>query len=158
MTFEEAMERAKTEKRKIFIDVYTDWCGWCKVMDKTTFSDPEVAKVLNERYYAVKFNSEQTKQDIEYKGRTYKFVADGNKGVHELAVGFLKGQLAYPTTVFLDEEQRLITPVQNYWKPEQFHPILMFFADDHFKKMDFKAYQAVYKSPYPGNAGNGSGH
>ena len=58
LTFEEAVEKSKTEKRKIFIDVYTDWCGWCKVMDKNTFNDPEVAKLLNEKFYPVKFNAE----------------------------------------------------------------------------------------------------
>jgi uncharacterized protein YyaL (SSP411 family) len=44
VTFEQAVELSKKDKRKVFIDVYTDWCGWCKVMDKNTFSDPKVAK------------------------------------------------------------------------------------------------------------------
>ncbi len=61
MSFEEAVERSKTEKRKIFIDVFTDWCGWCKVMDKNTFPDLVIAKLLsNEKFYPVKFNAEQT--------------------------------------------------------------------------------------------------
>ena len=46
MSFEEAVEKSKKEKRKIFIDVYTDWCGWCKVMDKNTFSQPVIAKYI----------------------------------------------------------------------------------------------------------------
>src|SRR4249920_756491 len=50
MSFEQAVEKSKTEKRKIFIDVYTDWCGWCKVMDKNTFSEAQVAKILNEKF------------------------------------------------------------------------------------------------------------
>ena len=54
MSFEEAVAKSKIEKRKIFIDVYTDWCGWCKVMDKSTFNDPQVAKILNEKFYPVK--------------------------------------------------------------------------------------------------------
>ena len=54
LTFEQAVEKAKTTKKPIFIDVYTTWCGWCKVMDKNTFSDPAVAKVLNEQFYPVK--------------------------------------------------------------------------------------------------------
>ena len=57
-TFEEAVELNKAEQRKIFIDVYTDWCGWCKKMDATTFNSPEIAKILNEEYYAVKFDAE----------------------------------------------------------------------------------------------------
>src|SRR5436189_3917103 len=91
MTFEEAVEKSKTEKRKIFIDVYTDWCGWCKVMDKNTFPDPEVAKLLNEKFYPVKLDAEQT-ADITFHGTTFKFVAMGNKGVHQLAAALLNNQ------------------------------------------------------------------
>src|SRR6185295_7853223 len=88
MTFEEAVEKSKTEKRKIFIDVYTDWCGWCKVMDKNTFPDPEVARLLNEKFYPVKLDAEQT-ADITFRGTTFKFIAQGNKGVHQLAAALL---------------------------------------------------------------------
>src|SRR5882757_10471977 len=67
MTFQEAVEKSKTEKRKIFIDVYTDWCGWCKVMDKNTFPDLQIAKLLNEKFYPVKLDAEQT-ADINFRG------------------------------------------------------------------------------------------
>jgi len=71
MSFEQAMEKSKSEKRKIFIDVYTDWCGWCKVMDKNTFSEANVAKILNEEFYPVKFNAEQ-RENIIFNGTTFK--------------------------------------------------------------------------------------
>ena len=71
MTFEEAVEKSKTEKRKIFVDVYTDWCGWCKVMDKNTFNEAKIAKILNEEFYAVKLNAEQ-RADIVFNGNTFK--------------------------------------------------------------------------------------
>ena len=48
MTFEEAIEAQKTEPRLVFVDVYTDWCGWCKKMDAGTFNQSDVAKLLNE--------------------------------------------------------------------------------------------------------------
>src|SRR6478736_5236100 len=88
MSFEEAIEKSKTEKRKIFIDVYTDWCGWCKVMDKKTFSEAKVAKILNEEFYPVKFNAEQ-RGNVVFNGTTFKFVASGNNGYHELAAALL---------------------------------------------------------------------
>ncbi|HNT51001.1 MAG TPA: DUF255 domain-containing protein, partial [Cyclobacteriaceae bacterium] len=91
MTFEEAVEKSKTEKRKIFIDVYTDWCGWCKVMDKNTFTDPKIASLLNEKFYAVKFDAEQT-ADVNFRGTTFKFVPYGNKGSHQLAMALLNNQ------------------------------------------------------------------
>lgn len=157
MSFEEALEKSKTEKRKIFVDVYTDWCGWCKVMDKNTFSEPEVARMLNEHFYPVKFDAEQTK-DIEFAGRTFKFIPSGNKGVHELAAALLNNQLSYPTVVFLDEEFRMIQPLPGYQKAPEFHRIISFIGEDHYKKMKWGEYQSVYKSPYSETNGSGSGH
>lgn len=147
LTFEEAVEKSKTEKRKIFIDVYTDWCGWCKVMDKNTFSEPRIARILNENFYPVKFNAEQT-EDVEFKGTIFKFVPYGNKGTHQLAMALLNNQLAYPSVVFLNEEFEMIQPLQGYQKPEEFHKIIQFIGEDHYKKMKWKDWQEVYQSPY----------
>lgn len=153
MTFEEAIEKSKTEKRKIFIDVYTDWCGWCKVMDKNTFNEPTIAKTLNEKFYPVKFNAEQ-KEDVVFNGTTFKFVESGRSGYHELAAALLNNQLSYPTVVFLDEDFKTASPVAGYRKPEEFHKIMTYFGEDHFKKGGqdgWAQFEAQYKSPYLAN-------
>lgn len=147
MTFEEAIEKSKTEKRKIFVDVYTDWCGWCKVMDKNTFSEAKVAAILNEKFYPVKFNAEQ-RADVVFNGTTYKFVASGNSGYHELAAALLNSKMSYPTVVFLDENFSMLQPLPGYMKPEQFHPIVQFIGEDHYKTVKWADWQAAYKSPY----------
>lgn len=147
MTFAEAVEKSKTEKRKIFIDVYTDWCGWCKVMDKNTFSEAKVAKILNEKFYPVKFNAEQ-REDVVLNGTTYKFVASGNSGYHQLAAALLNNKLSYPTVVFLDDNFNMIQPLAGYLKPEEFHPIVQFIGDDHYKTIKWADWQSTYKSPY----------
>jgi thioredoxin-related protein len=153
MTFEEAVKRSETEKRKIFIDVYTDWCGWCKVMDKNTFTDPKIAKLLNEKFYAVKFDAEQT-GDITFRGTTFKFVPYGNKGSHQLAMALLNNQMSYPNFVFLDEEFRIIpvlpgySSIPGYRKPEEFHIFVNFVSGDFYKTLAFQDYQKEYKSPY----------
>lgn len=149
MTFEEAVEKSKNEKRKIFIDVYTDWCGWCKVMDKKTFSDPEVARLLNENFYPVKFDAEQ-KEEIVFKGTTFKYVPYGNNGVHELAAALLNNQLSYPTVVLIEEDFASVSPIPGYQKPEEFHKMLTYFAFDHYKKGEKarQEFEKVYKSPY----------
>lgn len=156
MSFEQAIEKSKTEKRKIFIDVYTDWCGWCKVMDKNTFSEAQIAKILNEKFYPVKLDAEQ-KEDIVFSGTTFKFVPSGNKGTHQLAMALLNNQLAYPTVVFLDEEFRMIQPLQGYQKVDEFHKIAQFIGEDHYKTMKWVDWQGVYKSPYQASSG-GSGN
>ena len=71
MSIEEAYALTLTEStpKKIFIDVYTDWCGWCKRMDKATFQNPEVAAYMNAHYYNVKFDAEQ-KESIEMNNKT----------------------------------------------------------------------------------------
>lgn len=145
MTFEEAVEKSKVEKRKIFIDVYTDWCGWCKVMDKNTFSQEDIAKYLNENYYNVKLDAEQ-KEDIEFRGQTFKFVASGRRGYHQLAAALLNNKLSYPTVVFLDEDFNMIQPLPGYQKPEQFEPIIKFIGGDHYKTTKWEEYMKDFDS------------
>lgn len=147
ITFEQAVEKSKTLKKPIFIDVYTTWCGWCKVMDKNTFSDPLVAKLLNEQFYAVKFDGEQ-KEDVVFNGKTYKYVGDGSRGYHELAAALLSNQLSYPTVVFLDEEFNLLLPLQGYRKAPEFLPIATYIGEGHFKKIAWQEFEKQYKSPY----------
>ncbi len=157
LTFEQAIEKNKTEKRNIFIDVYTDWCGWCKVMDKNTFNEPLVARLLNEKFYPVKFNAEQT-GDVVFNGTTYKFVPYGNKGSHQLAMALLNNQMSYPTVVFLESDYRSVFPMAGYRKPDEFHKYALFFSEGHQKdgQSAWTEFEKNYKSPYtnppqPGN-------
>jgi thioredoxin-related protein len=152
MTFEQAVEKSKKEKRKLFIDVYTDWCGWCKVMDKNTFSDPVIAKLLNEKFYPVKFDAEQT-ADVVFNGTAFKFIPQGSKGTHQLAAALLNNQLSYPTVTFLEEDYSAVYPLPGYRKPEEFHPFLIFFGENHYKKgqNSFSDFMKNYRSPYPVN-------
>jgi thioredoxin-related protein len=146
ITFEEAVEKSKTEKRKIFIDVYTDWCGWCKVMDKETFSDPKVAALLGGKFYAVKFNAEQ-KEDVTFRGNTFKHVGDG-RGYHQLAASLLNNKLSYPTVVFLDENFDMLMPLPGFRKADEFHKIAQFIGEDHYKTIKWEEWETKYKSPY----------
>ena len=156
ITFEEAVEKMKTEKRKIFIDVYTDWCGWCKKMDKSTFTDPQIAKILNEGFYAVKFNAEQ-RQDVVFGGKTFKFIESGRSGYHELAAALLNGKLSYPNFVFLTDDYKFVPVVPGmsslpgFQEPEQFHMYLTYVNENQFDKMNVADYLKIYKSPYQNN-------
>lgn len=147
LTFEEAVERSKTEKRKIFIDVYTDWCGWCKVMDKKTFSEPAVAKLLNEKYYPVKFNAEQ-REDVTFRGTTFKFVEYGSRGTHQLAAALLNNQLSYPSVVFLNEDFAIMEIVKGYRQAAEFHKVADYYAGDFYKTKDVEGWESQYRSPF----------
>ena len=113
LTFEKAIEKNKSTKRFIFIDLYTDWCGWCKKMDATTFKEGEVVSYMNEHFYSVKMDAEQ-KGDIKYKDKTYKFVQAGKNGIHQLAYALLDGKLSYPSFVVLDKQEKRVTILKGY--------------------------------------------
>ena len=145
-TIEEAFELTKKEPRKIMVDVYTDWCGWCKVMDKKTFSNEIIAAYLNKNFYPVKFNAEQ-KADISLNGKIYKYVASGTKGYHQLAYQLLNGQLGYPSVVFLDEKTNMIQPLQGYVEAKPFDVIVRFIGGDAYKTTKWEDFQTTYVSP-----------
>ena len=146
LSWNEAAALAATDKnpKKVFVDVYTDWCGWCKKMDKDTFQNPEVASYMTENFYMVKLDGEGA-EPIEFKGKTYKFVPSGRKGYHELAAALMQGRLSYPTTIFLDEKFNMLSPVPGYQKPEPFLNIARYFGEDIYKEKDWKTYAEAGK-------------
>ncbi len=115
----EDLEAIPADKRKpVLVDVYTDWCGWCKKMDKLTFEDEKVKAYLQENFHVVKFNAEQ-KEPLLFKGKTYNFVAQGRRGANELAAEILNGRLGYPTMVYLDKDLNVIKASPGFKKPDQ---------------------------------------
>jgi thioredoxin-related protein len=140
LTMEEAAAKIKKQPRKVMIDVYTDWCGWCKKMDKSTFTDPAVVAYINKNYYAVKLDAEG-KKPITLNGHTYTFKPEYK--AHELAVALLQGQMSYPTTVYLDEKFNMLTPVPGYIDAKTFHKILTYFGDNHHKSMTWQEFEKI---------------
>lgn len=145
LSFEEAIKLNEKNPKKIFIDVYTDWCGWCKKMDAATFSHPEIVKYLNERFYSVKLDAEM-KETIIVGGQTFKNPnPDQKRSTHEIAIALLNGKMGYPTVVFLDEKINMITPVPGYQTPEAFEPILYFIATGAYVDQSFDNFQQAFK-------------
>ena len=125
MSIQDVEKQMATEKRKIFISVYTDWCGFCKKMDATTFRDDGVVKRLREDYYAVKFDAE-TKQTINFAGKQFKYVATSARGgYNQLAAALTRGRLAYPTCVILDEELKVFKIIPGYQSARALSEILV---------------------------------
>ena len=144
LDWDEAAELAKVEKKKFVVDVYTDWCGWCKKMEKATFQNPEIASYLNEHYYPIKFNAER-RDDIRVNDEIYRFVRSGRGGYHQLAAKITFGKLSYPTIVFLDEDMKVIQPIAGYKDPQVFEMIIRYFGEDHHKTTPWKEYEHKYK-------------
>lgn len=155
MTMNEALEAQKKEPKKIFADVYTDWCGPCKMMDKNTFSNPDVADYVNEHFYPVKFNAEGTEK-VDYKGfeytnPNYKPGRKGKRNAQHFFANALKVS-AYPTVVFFDEQSDVISPVVGYRTPEQLEIYLKMIATDAYKELTsqeaWKEYQANFEGTF----------
>lgn len=140
MTWEEAIKASEKAPKKIVVDLYTDWCGWCKKMDASTFSDPKVVNFVNQNFYAVKFNAEQ-QESITYKGYTMKYVANGRRGVHELAYSLLDGKLGYPSVVYLDEQQNRITISPGFKPADAMMKELQYVAGEHYKTTPFESFK-----------------
>ncbi len=144
MSFEEAVNKCETSPKKIFIDVYTDWCGWCKKMDQTTFINEDVVNYMNENFYAVKFNAEQT-ETVNFKG--YTFINEKpmgtKKGTHQLAAALLQGKLSYPSYVFMNENCQVVTVVPGYSEAEDMLLIMKYFATDAFKTTKWEEYSKM---------------
>jgi thioredoxin-related protein len=139
ITIQEAEKLNKKQPRKIVIDIYTDWCGWCKKMDKSTFADEKTAVYVNKHYYAVKLDAE-TKEEIVLNGKTYRF--NPEYGVNQIAAELLQGKLGYPSTVYLDEKFNLLAPVIGFYDVKKFDNLLRYFAEDHYKNGSFDDFVA----------------
>ena len=130
-SFDEAVTLAKQENKKILVDVYTDWCGWCKKMDKEVYANSSVAGVLSSSFITVKLNAESSSRSLTFRGRT----------LTEEQFAASAGVTGYPTTIFLDESANPITVLPGYVPAERFVPILKYIGDNHYQTISFEDYQ-----------------
>lgn len=119
MSLNEALEAHRQEKKRIFLDVYTDWCGWCKEMDRNTFADPSVIAYMNAHFYSVKFNAEND-DPVVLNGKEYRVVQAGNRTIHTLAYTLLNSRMRYPSYVVLDSELQSEALLIGYMPPASF--------------------------------------
>lgn len=142
-TWEEAVAANKVKQKKIMIDIYTGWCGYCKKMDKTTFVDPKVTAYLNENFYPVKLDAEM-KEDINWNGHKFEFRPDaGRRGVHTLAYSLLEGRMSYPSIVYLNEKMDRILISPGYKKAPDMLKELKFTAENKYKEMKWEDYRKM---------------
>ena len=145
ISFEEAISQNKKTPKQFLIDVYTDWCGYCKKMDRNTYAFAPIASYINENFYAVKLNAEQ-KQEIHYLENTFRFVAQGRRGYHEFASALLQGKMSYPSTVFLSKEETLLTTIPGYLNTTLMEQLLVYFGEYKYENQEWTAFQKEYKS------------
>ena len=143
-SFSEAVELNKKKPKKIFIDVYTDWCGWCKKMDGEAFQNEAIAKYINEKYYAVKLNAEM-KDTVIFNNFTFVNPNPANpRSVHQLAASLLNNKMTYPTGVYMDENFGILQALPGYLDPKTFEMVLKFFGDEANKTTSWEDFQKSF--------------
>ncbi|TXK78933.1 thioredoxin fold domain-containing protein [Mesonia sp. K4-1] len=156
MSMNEALEAQKENPKKIFMDVYTDWCGPCKLLDKKTFANKDVANYVNKHFYAVKFNAEGTEkvdyQDFTYTNPNYKEGRKGRNSQHLFAHALKIN--AYPSMVFFDEEGNSLPTVTGYKTPQQLELYLKMIAKDDYKDITTTEAWQEYQSNFKGTFKN----
>ncbi|MGY6560307.1 MAG: thioredoxin family protein [Nitritalea sp.] len=110
MQFEEAVQASAAVPKMVLVDVYTDWCGWCKKMDKETFTDQEVIAYINAHFYPVKLNAERTDRSFEFRGKSYT----------EASIAKAMRVRSYPNFILMDASMENITQLPGYRKPKDF--------------------------------------
>ena len=146
-TIEQAAKiEAKGNTKLYFVDFYTSWCGWCKKMDRETFKDPVVAKILNTYYIPVKFdaegNAEFTWQGTKYANATTTPGARPN--THNFAKAVLGAKMGFPSFGLFGTDQRRLTIIQGYQTAADFVVMLWYFASGDNKKYPFDKYQQIF--------------
>ena len=122
-TFSALMEQLQKEPRPVIVFFHTSWCGYCALMEKKTFQDPEIIKVLNENFYFIPFNAE-SEETIAFKGQQYQYKKKGLKsGVHEV-VSILAKENTYPALVFLTEDLQIVYQHYAYVRSKDMQKLL----------------------------------
>lgn len=145
MTLDEVQTAMKKKPKKVWVDVYTSWCGWCKVMDQKTFSNPNVIKYLNENFYMVKVDAEQ-KDEIRFRGKMYPYMPE--RRVNAFAIELLQGQLSYPSGVFMEENFQNPQIVPGYLDVANFEMIIRYLGEGAYKSTKFEDWQQSFKSSW----------
>ncbi len=148
-SIDELQAKMAKKPKKVYMDVYTDWCGWCKKMDASTFTNPNVIKYLNLNYYCFRFNAER-RDTLHFLGKDYYFIPEYK--CNKLAAELMKGQMSYPTTILMVEKFENAQNIPGYLTVSQIEPILTYFGDNTYKHETWENYSKSHKSTWDNGA------
>lgn len=146
-TIEQAANtETKTNAKLYFVDFYTSWCGWCKKMDRETFTNPVVAKILNTYYIPVKFDAEGN-AEFKWHGSQYSnsgVAPAGRRTTHGFAKATLGSQIGFPSFGLFMPDQSKLTIIQGYQSAEDLIVTLWYFASGDYKRYAYEKYTTIF--------------
>lgn len=134
LTIEEATAKMEVEPKPVIIDLYTNWCYWCKVMDKKTYNNSKVVSYIKEHFYAVKLNAE-SKDTIQWANK--KFIYDFRNKINGFAFYLTRGQLAFPNTIIFGDSKEAPASIPGFMKPKKIEVVLKYFGEKVYEKKEF---------------------
>lgn len=145
MNFSQLAEAQKKEPRKVLIDIYTDWCGWCKKYDREVFTDQKLIEYLNKTYYCVKFNAEKD-EVISFRDQNYGLeLINGKKKVNALAYKLMNNRTAYPTIALLHENMELWASQPGFMELKEFETYMHYFGDNGYKSSPWQEFKSKFQ-------------
>jgi thioredoxin-related protein len=138
-------EKLRSQPKPVIIDLYTNWCYWCKVMDKKTYTNSKVVSYINEHFYPVKVDAE-TKDVLQWNSKAYNF--NETYKVNDFTLFLTAGQPGFPTTVIFTDEHSDPVAIQGYLAPKEIEPILKYFGEGAYKKQNFAEFKSGFKTTW----------
>ncbi|MGN6248040.1 MAG: thioredoxin family protein [Ginsengibacter sp.] len=145
LSMDQLNAKMKAEPKPVLIDIYTDWCYWCKVMDKKTYNNSKVISYINQHFYAARMNAE-TKDPVKWNNKSYQY--DPANKVNDFALYATRGQLAFPNTVIFPEAQQTPAAIPGFMEPKEIEVILKYFGEGAYKTQNFNEYSANFKAKW----------
>ena len=145
LSMTEIQMKMREKPKKVFIDFYTGWCGWCKRMEATTFQNPALIKYINNNYYAMRFDAE-SQYTFNFNGKEYHY--DPQYKANTFAVEMMKGSMGYPTSLFMLENFQNPTPIPGYHPVKEMEMFLLYFGDNIYRHQQMNDYQKTFVSAW----------
>jgi thioredoxin-related protein len=127
--WDEGVTATQISGNYMLVDVYTDWCGWCKKMDREVYAHPQIQRLLAASFVLIKLNAEST-----------NLITNGSNQYTELELAKMLGVASYPTTLVYNRQFQLISRFSGYREPEKFIRYLKYIRRNHYTQYTFQEY------------------
>ncbi|MEO6638854.1 MAG: DUF255 domain-containing protein [Ginsengibacter sp.] len=145
MDMNELSTQLESQSKPVLIDLYTNWCYWCKVMDKKTYANQKVIEYISDHFYPVKLNAE-SKEIVSWKEKKYNY--NDNYKINDFALYATSGQLGFPSTIIIPDEHSEPISIPGFLEPKEIEPILKYFGEGKYKLQSYTVFKSTFKSTW----------